>query len=350
MLPGETILGDDIAYIRDVDSSARAVNVESGIFGIIQDVNPKDDALIWKVLTNPGEIIFSNILVKDGKPYWLGMGQELPKEGLNYTGAWYEGKKDEVGNEIPAAHKNARYAVALKALENCDPELNNPAGVELGGIMYGGRDVKAYVPVQQSFSWEHGIIAYGASLETETTFATIGKEGVPEINMMSIQDFISIPMGKNVNNNLDFGRKLKRQPIVFGVNYFLKEVGNGKYLNSPQDKHVWIKWMELRVHNEVDAIKTPTGYIPKYEDLRKLFKQVLNKNYAKEDYIKQFTLRVPENLAKIERVQRFYQENVTDTPFELFGLLYMQQQRLLEAKAKYGDYISPECFEKEAGA
>ena len=166
--------------------------------------------------------------------------------------------------------------------------------------------------------------------------------------MMSIQDFISIPMGKNVHNNLDFGRKLKKQPIVFGVNYFLKEGGNGKYLNSPQDKHIWVKWMELRVHGEVGALKTPTGYIPKYEDLKKLFKQVLNKNYTKEDYIKQFTIRVPENLAKIERVSRFYQENVTDTPLELFGILYMQRQRLNEAKEKYGEYISPENFEKEA--
>jgi len=350
MLPGESILGDDIAYIRDVNSTARAVNVESGIFGIIQDVKAKDDALIWKVLTNPGEIIFSNILVKDGKPYWLGMGEELPKDGLNYSGLWYEGKKDEAGNEIPAANKNARYAVALKALENVDPELDNPDGVELGGIMYGGRDAKAYVPVEQSFSWEHGIIAYGASLETETTFATIGKEGLPEINMMSIQDFISIPMGKNVNNNLDFGRKLSKKPIVFGVNYFLRDVSTGKYLNSPQDKHVWVKWMELRVHNEVDVIKTPTGYIPQYEDLKSLFKQVLKKEYSKEDYMKQFTIRVPENLAKIERVSRFYQENVSDTPLEMFGMLYMQRQRLLEAQAKYGDYISPECFEKENGA
>ena len=347
MLPGETILGDDIVYIRDMDAVAHAVNVESGIFGIIQDVNPKDDALIYQLLTNPGEIIFSNVLVKDGKPYWLGMGEELPKDGCNYTGAWFDGKKDESSNDIPPANKNARYTLALKALKNCDAELHNPMGIEVDGIMYGGRDYKAYVPVQQSFSWQHGIIAYGASLETVTTFATVGKEGVPEINMMSIQDFISIPLGKNVHNNLDFGRKLKKQPTIFGVNYFLKEVGNGKYLNGTQDKHVWIKWMELRVHNEVDAIETPTGYIPKYEDLQKLFKQVLNKNYPKEDYVKQFTLRVPENLAKIERVSRFYQENVTDTPLELFGILYLQRQRLMEAKEKYGDYISPEKFERE---
>ena len=345
MLSGETILGDDIAYIRDIDSAARAVNVEAGIFGIIQDVNPRDDALIYKVLTSPGEIIFSNVLVKDGKPYWLGMGSEIPKEGENFSGAWYEGKKDEAGNEIPPAHKNARYAVALKALENCDPELNNPQGVELGGVMYGGRDTKAYVPVQQSFDWEHGIIAYGASLETETTFATVGEEGIPEINMMSIQDFISIPLGQNIRNNLEFGKKLKKVPIVFGVNYFLRDKDNGKFVNAIQDKHVWIKWMELRVHGEVEAIRSPTGYLPKYEDLRRLFSKVLNKDYEMEDYVKQFTIRVPENLGKIERVQRFYQENVSDTPLELFGILYMQRGRLLQAKASFGDYISPDKFE-----
>jgi phosphoenolpyruvate carboxykinase (GTP) len=346
MLPGETILGDDIAYIRNMDSVARAVNVELGIFGIIQDVNPKDDALIFKVLNSPAEIIFSNVLVKDGKPYWLGMGCTLPKDGINFSGEWWEGKVDESNEAIPPAHKNARYAVALKALENCDSELDNPQGVELSAIMYGGRDAKAYVPVQQSFSWEHGIIAYGASLETETTFAIVGEEGVPEINMMSIQDFISIPFGQNISNNLEFGKKLEKAPIVFGVNYFLRAKDNGKFLNDIQDKHVWIKWMERRVHNEVEAVKSPTGYLPRYEDLRKLFKQVLDKNYSKEDYDKQFTIRVPENLAKIERVQRFYQENVSDTPLELFGILYLQRERLLEAKKRFGDYIPPESFEE----
>ena len=345
MLPEETILGDDIAYIRNIDSAARAVNVECGIFGIIQDINPRDDPLIFKVLTSPGEVIFSNVLVKDGKPYWLGMGCELPKEGINFSGVWYEGKTDEHGNKIPHAHKNARYTVALKALENCDPELDNPLGVELGGIMYGGRDAKAYVPVQQSFDWEHGIIAYGASLETETTFAIVGEEGVPEINMMSIQDFISIPLGQNIRNNLGFRKKLKKTPLIFGVNYFLRDK-EGKFLNTPRDKHVWIKWMELRVHNDVGAIRSPTGWLPKYEDLRLLFKQVLGKDYRKEDYVKQFTIRVPENLAKIERVKRFYQEKVADTPAELFQILDQQRERLLKARERFGDYISPENFEE----
>jgi len=76
-----------------------------------------------------------------------------------------------------------------------------------------------------------------------------------------------------------------------------------------------------------------------------LFKQVLNKEYEKADYIKQFTIRVPENLAKIERVQRFYQENVSDTPLEMFGILYMQRSRLVKARERFGDYISPESFE-----
>jgi phosphoenolpyruvate carboxykinase (GTP) len=345
MLPGETILGDDIAYIREIDSVARAVNVEAGIFGIIKDVNPVDDTLIFKLLHSPCEIIFSNVLVKDGKPYWLGMGSELPNEGENYSGKWHEGKKDEAGNEITAAHKNARYAVNLKNVDNCDPELDNPMGVELRGIMYGGRDTKAYVPVQQSFDWEHGIIAYGASLETETTFATIGKEGVPEINMMSIQDFISIPLGKNVRNNLDFGKKVENPPVVFGVNYFLQDK-KGTYLNDPKDKHVWVKWMELRVHGEVEAIKTPTGYVPEYEDLRKLFKQVRNKDYTKEEYVAQFSIRVPENMAKIKRVRRFYKKNVTYTPEAVFWVLNQQYERLLNAKEKYGNYISPEKFKE----
>ncbi|MFH1479138.1 MAG: phosphoenolpyruvate carboxykinase (GTP) [Candidatus Omnitrophota bacterium] len=345
MLSGETILGDDIAYFRNVDGKAMAVNAEAGIFGIIQNINSSDDPVIHKVLNNPGEVIFSNILVKDGKPYWLGMEGEVPKDGVNFSGDWYEGKVDTKGNKIPCAHKNARYAVSLKALENVDLELDNPKGVELSGVMYGGRDAKSYVPVQQSFDWEHGIIAYGASLETETTFATVGKEGVPEINLMSIQDFISIPLGKYIENNLEFGKKLKNPPLVFGVNYFLRDK-DGKFLNGVRDKHVWVKWIELRIHNDVKAIESPTGLIPEYNDLKALFSQVLNKGYSKEDYIKQFTIRVPENLAKLDRIEKFHKENVEKAPGVLFSVLSKQRERLLKAQKQFGDYILPEDLGK----
>jgi phosphoenolpyruvate carboxykinase (GTP) len=283
MLPGETIMGDDIAYFRAVDGVARAVNAESGIFGIIQNVNPGADPAIHEVLSTPGEVVFSNILVDDGRPYWLGMDGTLPERGVNFSGEWFAGKKDAVGNAIPAAHKNARYAVRLSALANVDPELENPAGVVLGGIVYGGRDAHAYVPVQQGFDWQHGIVAYGAALETETTFATIGKEGVPEINLMSIQDFVSIPLGTYVRNNLAFGASLDERPLVFGVNYFLRGA-DGTFVNGVRDKHVWVKWMELRIHGDVAAIQAPTGLLPVYDDLARLFDEVLGKSYSADGY------------------------------------------------------------------
>jgi len=340
MLPGENILGDDIAYLRNIDGQAHTVNAESGIFGIIQNVKATDDPAIWEVLTKPGEVIFSNVLVKDGTPYWLGMGTALPSDGVNYSGDWHPGKTDSEGDPIPPAHKNARYTVSLRALPNADQELHNPQGVVLGGIMYGGRDARTYLPVQQSFDWEHGIIAYGASLESETTFAIIGEEGVPEINLMSIQDFLAIPLGKYIRNNLDFGRALKKQPLVFGVNYFLRDKA-GQFVTGMRDKAVWVKWMELRVHGDVGAVKGPTGWIPKYEDLTPLFQQVLDKKYAREDYVRQFTVRVPENLAKLERVEKFHRKEVPDAPQVLFDVLAAQRARLLAVQQEHGDYVSP---------
>lgn len=340
MLPGETILGDDIAYFRATGGKCMAANAEAGIFGIIQNVNSEDDPAIYDVLTKPGEVIFSNVLVKDGKPYWLGMEGDIPDEGENFTGQWHKGKKDAKGNEIPLAHKNARYAVALHALSNCDEHLETPEGVELSGIMYGGRDAKAYVPCQQGYDWDHGIIAYGAALETETTFATVGKEGVPEINLMSIQDFVSIPLGKYVQNNLDFGKKVDNPPLVFGVNYFLRD-DEGKFVNKVRDKHVWVKWMELRIHGDVDAIEAPTGLLPKYEDLVKLFSEVRGQDYGKDDYVRQFTIRIPENLAKMDRIEKKYREDIPDAPEQVFEHLAAQRQRLEKLQAEKGDYVSP---------
>ena len=261
------------------------------------------------------------------------------------TGQWTLGKKDAEGNEITPSHKNARFTVRLKNFGNLDPNFDNPDGVELSGMIYGGRDSDTWVPVCQAFDWPHGIIAKGASLESETTAATLGKEGVKTFNPMSNLDFLSIPIGKYIEMNLNFGSSFKNPPLIFGVNYFLKGK-DGKFLNDRADKGVWFKWMELRIHNEVDAIKTPVGYIPKYEDLRKLFKGVLDKEYRKEDYTEQFAIRAPENLSKIERIKKIYETTVKDVPPILFKVLEAERQRLIEARDKYGDYISPDKLEQ----
>ncbi|MBN2058058.1 MAG: phosphoenolpyruvate carboxykinase (GTP) [Candidatus Saganbacteria bacterium] len=344
MLEGELIVGDDIAYLRNIDGRIRAVNVERGMFGIIQDVNKDGDPLIWEALTTPGEVIFSNVLIDDsGKPHWLGDDQALPEKGVNYAGEWVPGKQGANGDVMTTSHKNARYTVRLSELKNCDKNLENPLGVELSGIIYGGRDSDTTVPVEQAFDWNHGILMKGATIESETTAATLGQEGVRKFNLMANIDFLSIPMGRYINNNCDLGNSVDRPPQIFSVNYFLRDK-NGKYLNGVKDKHVWLKWAELRAAGDAAAIKTPTGYIPEYEDLKRIFKDVLGKAYGKEDYIKQFTIRVPENLAKIDRITDIYKTKVPDAPHILFEALKAQKKRLQQAQKKFGDYISPEIL------
>lgn len=339
MVMGETIIGDDIAYLRKIDGVVRSVNVESGVFGIIEDVNAKDDPLIFKALTEPGEVIFSNILIKDGVPYWSGDGRTHPETGINYSGEWYKGKKDAGGKELAPSHKNSRYTIWLNALHNLDPKANDPEGVEVSGIIYGGRDSDTWVPLQQSFDWAHGVITMGASLESETTAATIGKQGVRAFQPMSNLDFLSMPVGEYIDAHLKFEQGMVKKPVVFAVNYFLKDE-NGDYLNDKKDKYVWLKWMERRIHGEVKTLLAPTGLIPLYEDLKPLFREVLKKDYSPEEYEQQFTIRVQEILRKIERIEKIFRE-APKTPPIFFDVMEQQKARIEKAQQKFGDYISP---------
>jgi len=344
MVPGATIVGDDLSYMKIIDGKVRAVNVEQGIFGIIRSVSKKDDPVIWNVLNSCEPAIFSNVLItEEGYPHWLDDGRVMPPRGVNHSGPWWIGKVDENGEEIPMAHKNARYTVSLNGLPNLDSALEDPNGVEVGGIIYGGRDSDTWVPVQQSFDWDHGVITMGASLESKTTAATLGPSGERKFQPFSNLDFISIPLGQYIKNHLKFGKNIQKQPCIFSVNYFQQDE-NGDYITGKDAKRVWLQWMDLRIYGEVDAIKTPTGCIPKYDDLAKLFKEALNQDYSYEDYVTQFTIRVPELLSKIERIEKIYRDTVPDAPAELFSLLDEQRKRLKEAQAILGDYIAPEKF------
>ena len=342
MIPGQRIIGDDIAYIRPgKDGQAYAVNVEEGIFGIIEDVNPIDDPLIYTSLTTPRDIIFSNILVNNGIPYWLGMGKETPLEGVNFAGNWKKGMVDSKGKEILCAHKNARYTMRLKELENCDPRLHDPEGVPISGVIYGGRDSDISPAVYESLSWAHGVFI-GAALESETTAMTIGKVGVREHNPMANLDFLVIPLGLYIKNHLKFGENVSRPPKIFATNYFLKE--NGKFISGKIDKKVWLMWMEGRVHNEFEAIETPIGFIPKFEDLQILFQNIFSKEFSRQEYEKLFSIRIQKLLEQLDRIEAIYR-NEDGVPETFHTHIHQQGERLLLARKKFTkDVISPFDF------
>jgi phosphoenolpyruvate carboxykinase (GTP) len=341
MIPGQTVVGDDIAYLKKIDGVIRAVNMESGIFGIIHSVNSEDVPVIYKALISPGEVIFSNVLINNRVPYWGGMKKDIPDKGINFSGEWFEGKKDCQGKEIPCSHKNARYTLRLNELNNIDSKANDPDGVPVKAIFYGGRDSDTTVPIVESLTWAHGVFL-GATVESETTAATLGVRGVRKYNPMANLDFISVPLGTYIENHLKFTKDLKVIPKIYATNYFLKDEASN-YLNSKLDKKIWLLWAEGRVHNEFEAIETPVGLIPKYEDLKTLFTRELDKDYTEAEYFQQFSLRVVKYMEKMERMSKIF-ENIK-MPSAFTKELRAQTERLRETRTKFGeDIISPFKF------
>lgn len=341
MIPGQTVVGDDIAYLKKIDGVIRAVNMESGIFGIIHSVNSEDVPVIYKALISPGEVIFSNVLINNGVPYWGGMKKDIPDKGINFSREWFEGKKDCQGKEIPCSHKNARYTLRLKELNNIDSKANDPDGVPVKAIFYGGRDSDTTIPIVESLTWAHGVFL-GATVESETTAATLGARGVRKYNPMANLDFISVPLGTYIENHLKFTKDLKVIPKIYATNYFLKDEASN-YLNSKLDKKVWLLWAEGRVHNEFEAIETPVGLIPKYEDLKTLFTRELDKDYTEAEYFQQFSLRVVKYLEKMERMSKIF-ENIKMPP-AFTKELRAQTERLRETRTKFKEnIISPFKF------
>ncbi|MBR9701779.1 phosphoenolpyruvate carboxykinase (GTP) [Candidatus Pacearchaeota archaeon] len=343
MISGQSIVGDDIAFLRkDDEGYCVAANVEQGIFGVIADINEKDDSVIYKAITSPREVVINNVLTVDNEPYWIGMGKEIPKKGFNHSGEWFEGKKDDEGKLITPSHKNARFALKINDLDNADENADNPKGVEVGGIIYGGRDSDTTVPVAQSLSWAHGVFV-GASIESESTVAAIGAEGVLDHSPMANMDFLVVPLGVYIKNHMKFGDDLDKAPTIFATNYFFKK--DGEFVNAKTDKKAWLLWMEGRVNEEYEAIETPIGHIPKYEDLKDLFKELFDKEFSKEDYEYSFSIRIHNLLKKLDRIESIYKSE-PDIPEVFHKHLEQQRQRLNDAKEKYGkDVILPGDFE-----
>jgi phosphoenolpyruvate carboxykinase (GTP) len=349
-MAGTEFVGDDLAQMWIAgDGTMRAINPENGIFGIVADVNREGDPYLMKCLREPGtEVIWSNVLIDDkGVPHWTNNGEEHPDKGFNFQGDWFKGKKDANGKEIPISHPNARATVRCAAIENYNPKSGqDPQGVAVKVITYSGRDADTMPPVWAGKNADHGVVI-GASIVSAATATEVGATGVKR-QPWANAPFIPGPLADYMKTQFTFFNSPKfndaGRPILAGLNYFLTHEARGgegkQLLGEKRDVPVWLSWLAKFAHGEVEAIETPIGMIPKYEDLKQLFSSLIKKEYPRELYDKQFALYTDKILARIE-LQREAFGKEKNLPAKLFEVYDEWTKGLLALKEKHGPVVAP---------
>jgi phosphoenolpyruvate carboxykinase (GTP) len=354
-MAGDYFVGDDLAQMWIAkDGSVRSINPEKGIFGIVEDVNWEGDPKLMECLRNPGtEVIWSNVLIdENGVPQWTGNGEDPPPtKGVNFQGPWEAGMKDENGKEIPMSHPNSRCTLSSDALANYSEMNEDPEGAETRIITYSGRDSDTMPPVYVARTPDEGVVI-GACIVSAATATEVGVTGVRR-QPWANAPFTPGALGDYMDAQFVFFNSKKiaaeKQPILAGLNYFLTHEARGgdskKLLGEKKDVKAWMAWLERRAHREIDAIETPIGYIPKYEDLKKLFKEKIDKEYPEDLYDKQFSLYLDNILGRVDLQIEAYgkEENV---PPKFFDLLKKQREGLVALKEKYGPVVTPKQLQQ----
>lgn len=350
-MAGTDFIGDDLAQIWIAeDGTCRAVNPEAGIFGIVADVNQEGDPHLMKCLRKEGsEVIWSNVLIDDeGVPHWTGNGEEHPDKGFNFQGDWFKGKKNDDGKEIPISHPNSRCTLRCDQIATYNNEVGeSPEGATVKVFTYSGRDSDTMPPIWVSKDGDGGVVI-GASIVSKATATEVGATGVkrqPWANAPfipgSLADYMDAQMKFFSNPKFsDAGR-----PIISGLNYFLtheERGGSGKgLLGEKRDVPVWLSWLDRFANKDVEAIETPIGYIPKYDDLKKLFKEIINKDYPEDLYTMQFSIYVDKIITRIDLQDEAYTKE-GGIPARFFEILKEQKAGLEALKAKNGPVVKPQ--------
>ncbi|MEE8542156.1 MAG: phosphoenolpyruvate carboxykinase (GTP), partial [Desulfobacterales bacterium] len=352
---GDSFIGDDLGQLWIAeDGSVRSINPEVGIFGIVEDVNWEGDPMLMECLRHQGtEVIWSNVLIdENGVPQWVGNGEEPPpQKGINFQGDWVRGMRDENGIEIPISHPNSRCTLSNSALGNYSELNEDPKGVETRVITYSGRDSDTMPPVWVAKSPEQGVVI-GASLVSAATATEIGATGVRR-QPWANEPFIPGALGDYMEGQFAFFGSDRiasdKRPVMAGLNYFLTHEARGgtskKLLGEKKDVKAWMAWLERRAHKEVEAIETPIGYLPKFKDLERFFKDIIEKEYSQELYIKQFSLYIDNIVKRIDLQLEAYGKE-KNIPERLFDILRKQKGELSALKEKFGPVVTPAQLEE----
>ena len=321
-------VGDDIAWLRvGKDGRLWAVNPENGFFGVAPGTNEK---------TNPNALhttlrdtIFTNVVhnTHDNTVWWEGLDKNPPAEAINWRGEpWDVRNYDKNDKSTCGAHPNSRFTAKAVNCPCISDKFNDPAGVPISAIIFGGRRARTAPLVYQSTSWQNGTFV-GSIMARETTAAASGEVGVVRRDPMAMRPFVGYDMGDYFAHWLNMGKNIPNPPKIFHVNWFrTDDEGNFIWPGFGDNMRV-LEWILKRCDGSVDAIESAIGYLPHTEDINIDGLEDITADTVR----KLLEVDTDSWLSDINNIRSFYAQIGDRVPAELYSELDALENRLKES-------------------